>query len=37
MGRGGQDEPAGKSEITLDGKKGSVVCSLWAISHPVAC
>ena len=25
MGRGGQDEPAGKSEITSDEKKGSVV------------
>ena len=35
MGRGGQDEPAGKSGITLDKKKSSVV-SCGPFCHPIA-
>ena len=34
MGCGGQDEPVGKSEITLDEKKGGVVsCGPFPIPH----
>ena len=35
MGCGGQDEPAGKSGIPSDEKKGWC-CELWAISYPIA-
>ena len=35
MGRGGQEEPAGKTGITSDQKRGRECCELWAICHPV--